>query len=106
MQSVQGFAYVRAFGYLHDSAGDDVYRALFGDPELGGAFMYPNSQNATSNTSLAQGAGCGPPCQHAVAQIGAGAVGSSSRFPKWGRSATGGSLRRLHRGWHETRQNA
>lgn len=59
VQSVQGFAYVRALGYLHDAGGSDDYRALFGDPELGGAFMYPNSQNATSNTSLAQGAGFG-----------------------------------------------
>lgn len=58
-QSVQGFAYVRALGYLHDAGGSDRYRALFGDPALGGAFLYPNSQNATSNTSLAQGAGFG-----------------------------------------------
>ncbi len=59
VQSVQGFAYVRALGYLHDEGGNDDYRALFGDPELGGAFLYPNAQNATSNTSLAQGAGFG-----------------------------------------------
>ncbi len=59
VQSVQGFAYVRAMGYLHDGGGSDEYRALFGDPALGGAFLYPNAQNDTSNSSFAQGAGFG-----------------------------------------------
>ena len=58
--SVQGFGYVRGFGYLHDEAGHDRHLALPGDPEIaGGTFLYPNAQNATSNTSKAQGAGFG-----------------------------------------------
>ncbi len=60
IQSVQGFAYVRAFGYLHDQAGDDEYLALTGDPQFGGLQVYPNPQNpGGSNTSFAQGAGFG-----------------------------------------------
>jgi hypothetical protein len=59
VQSVQGYAYVRGFAYLHDEAGNDHYTAMQGDPALGGAFFFPNAQNATSNTSLAQGAGFG-----------------------------------------------
>lgn len=59
VQSVQGYAYVRALGYLHDAGGDDTYRALFGDPALGGVWIYPNAQNETSNSSFAQGSGFG-----------------------------------------------
>jgi hypothetical protein len=59
-QMVQGFAYVRGFGYLHDERGDDTYLALLGDADLGGVQLYPNAQNpGRSNTSLAQGAGFG-----------------------------------------------
>ncbi len=60
VQSVQGFAHVRAFGYLHDAAGRDAYTAVGGDADRGGVMLYPNAQNpGASNTSLAQGAGFG-----------------------------------------------
>ena len=60
VQSVQGFAYVRAVGYLVDGGGDDEYLAVTGDADRGGVHLYPNAQNPDrSNTSLAQGAGFG-----------------------------------------------
>jgi len=59
VQHVQGYAYVRGVGVLHDGDGNDRYSALMGEPERGGIFLYPNAQNATSNSSFAQGAGFG-----------------------------------------------
>ncbi|MCB9552663.1 MAG: hypothetical protein H6705_12455 [Myxococcales bacterium] len=60
VQAIQGYAYVRALGYLHDAGGDDTYRALLGDPAHGGVWIYPNGQNeGRSNSSFAQGSGFG-----------------------------------------------
>ena len=59
VQHTQGYGYVRGLGILHDAQGDDQYTALSGDPETGGIFLYPSAQNATSNSSFAQGAGFG-----------------------------------------------
>lgn len=49
----QGFAFVRAFGALYDRDGNDDYVA---DPA---DVLYYSPQDATSNTSLAQGVGLG-----------------------------------------------
>ncbi len=76
VQMVQGFAYVRAFAALHDVAGDDAYRALLGDTELGGVHLYPNAQNpGRSNTSLAQGAGFGRRADFTDGVFASGGVG-------------------------------
>ena len=76
VQNVQGSAYVRAFAYLYDHDGDDEYRALLGDPEHGGFFIYPNAQNpGLSNSSFAQGAGRGRRADTSDGVFGSGGIG-------------------------------